>query len=98
MSSLRVSSGVLPGFAGGYGRLAGVDAGDREQRQAKVAHLLQQPVQRSLVGDWTSEAGRAVAVEGEAEAVEPGGPAGSKVPFKADFVPFGLVRIVIRSV
>ena len=48
--SFRVLAGADRGSAGGYGPV-GLDADDRDQRQADVAHLLEQAMQRRLVGD-----------------------------------------------
>ena len=84
--------GELAGVDGGYVGLVGVDLGDRDQRQAYVAHLLEQAVQSGLVDDEAGDDGGAVAVVGQAQPVEPGGPAGIEVPLEADFVPSGLVR------
>src|SRR5215207_6290566 len=66
---------------------------DRDQRQAEVAHLREQAVQRGLVDDGTMEEGRAVAVVGEGQPVKPGGPAGAEAPLDADLVPTGVVRV-----
>ena len=59
-----------------------------------VAHLLEQAVQRGLVGDRAVDDGGAVALVGEGQPVEPGGPSGVEVPLEADLVPSGLVTVV----
>ena len=44
-------------------------------------------MQRGLVDDRAMDDGGAVALVGEAQSVEPGGPAGVEVPLEADLVP-----------
>src|SRR6202022_2546627 len=53
----------------------------------EVANFLQYAVQLGLVDDGARQKRGPIALPGEGEAVKPGGPAGSKVPFEADFVP-----------
>ena len=98
---MSVSLSVDGGYrARWWARLVGLDLRDRDQRQADVAHLLEQAVQRGLVDDRAVDDGGAVALVGEAQPVEPGGPAGVEVPLEADLVPSGLVAVgvdVVRS-
>ena len=54
----------------------------------QVAHFAQQAVQRGLVGHRAMHDGGAGALVGEAQPVEPGGPAGIEAPFEADLVVF----------
>ena len=55
-------------------------------------------MERRLVGDRAVDDGGAVALVGEAQPVEPGGPSGIEVPLEADLVASGLVSIgVARS-
>ena len=44
-------------------------------------------MQRGLVGYRAVDDGGAVALVGEAQSVEPGGPSGIEMPLEADFVP-----------
>ncbi len=73
--------------------MVGTDLCDRDQRQAYVAHLLEQPMKSGLVDDKAVDEGGAVALVGEAQAVEPSGPSRSEVPFETDFVPSNLVPL-----
>jgi hypothetical protein len=73
--------------------LVGVDLSDRNQREAYVAHPLEQPMKSGLVNDKTMNEGGAVALVGEAQSVEPSGPSRIEVPFETDFVPYRLVPI-----
>jgi hypothetical protein len=66
--------------------LVGFDVHDRDQRQAEVAHLPEQAVQRGLVDDGAVDDGRAVVFAGEAQPVKPGGPPRIEVPLEADLV------------
>ena len=75
----------------------GLDLGDGDQRQAQVADLLEQAVQRGLVDDRTAEHGRAVVGVGEGEAVEPGGPPAVEMPGEPDLVGAGLVRPAVEA-
>src|SRR5580704_6698242 len=84
----------LSGLVGGRIGLAGFDLSDRDQRQAQVAHFLEQPMQRGLVGYRAINEGGAVVLAGEAQSVKPGGPSGMEVPPEADFVPS---RAVMRA-
>ena len=59
-----------------------VDASDRDQWQAQVAHFAQQAVQRGLVGHRAMDDGGAVAFVREAQSVKPGGPAGRRCPLR----------------
>ncbi len=78
--------GVLPVVvwwvigAGWAARAVDRDLGDRDQRQAQVADLLEQAVQRGLVDDRAVEDGGAVALVGEGQPVEPRGPPRSRWP------------------
>ena len=45
-------------------RVVGLDADDRDERQADVADPLEQAVQRSLVDDQAMDDGGAVALDG----------------------------------
>ena len=67
-------------------RVGRADAGDRDERQADVAHPLEQAVQGSLVGDQAMDDGGAVALLGEAQPVEPGSPSAIEVPREAELV------------
>ena len=69
---------------------------DGDQRQAQVAHFLEQAVKRGLVGDGAIDDGGAVAVVSEGEPVEPGGPPGIEVPLEADLVPSRAVIVAGR--
>jgi hypothetical protein len=75
---------------GGYVGLLGFDSSDRNQRQADVAHSLEQPMESGLVDDKTMDEGGAVALVAEAQSVEPSGPSRSEVPLETDFVPSNL--------
>ena len=66
------------GVAGVCDGLVGVDPGDRDQRQADVADLLEQAVQRGLVDDDAVDDGGAVAAGGEGQPVEPAWPSGCR--------------------
>ncbi len=80
---------------GGYRRLgAGTafDAGHRDQRQAGVAHLLQQPVQRCLVDDRTLEQAGAIAAAGQSQPVEPPRPPVGQVTLDPDLELPGVER------
>ena len=50
-------------------------------------------MQRGLVGDRAADDGGAVALVGEAQPVEPGGPSGVEMPLEADLVASGLVAV-----
>lgn len=63
-----------------------LDRCDGDQRQAKVADFLQQAVQRGLIDDRTLKDTGAVALRGEGEPVEPGGPTLVEVAGDADLV------------
>ena len=86
---------LLVGYSlgGGYVGLVGVDLSHRDQRQAYVAHLLNQPMKSCLVDDKAMDEGGAVALVGEAQSVEPSGPSRSEVPFETDFVPSNLAPL-----
>jgi hypothetical protein len=56
--------------------MAGFDVIDRDQGQAHVARFLEQAIERGLVGYGAMDDGGAVAVVGEGQPVEPGGPPG----------------------
>ena len=60
--------------------MVSLDADDRDERQAGVSHLLEQAVERRLVGDRTVDDRRAVALVGQAQPVEPGDPSALEVP------------------
>jgi hypothetical protein len=75
----------------------GFNASDRDQRQADVAHPLQQAMQRGLVGYSTMDDRGAIALEAEAQPVKPGGPSRIEVPLEADLVPSGLVAIALYA-
>ena len=77
--------------------LVGLDASHRDQRNARVPHFLEQAMERSLVGYRAMDDGRAVAVVGEAQPVEPGGPSGIEMPLEADLVTSGLVAITVDA-
>src|SRR3954463_1398146 len=68
-----------------------VDAGDGNERQAHVTHLVQQSVQRSLIGDQAVKNGGAIAAVGQNQTVEPSGPMVFQVSLDADLVPPRLV-------
>ena len=69
---------------------------DGDQRQAEVADLLEQAVQRGLVDDRAVEDGGAVGLVAEAQPVEPGGPAVVEVAREADLVLPRLVPAACR--
>ena len=71
---------------------------DRDQRQTQIAHLAQQAMQRGLVDHRAANDGCAVALVGEAQSVEPGGPSGLEVSLEADFVLSELATSVRRCV
>ena len=69
-----------------------VGGGDRDQRDAEIADLLEHAVQRGLVGDGAGQDGRPVGGVADLQAIEAGGPAGVQTSDKADLVgPWGLV-------
>ena len=68
-----------------YVGLIGCDLSDRDQRQADIAHFLEQAMECRLVGDKTMNRGGAVALMGKAESVKAGGPSGIQVSLEADF-------------
>jgi hypothetical protein len=70
-----------------------VDLSNRDQRQAYVAHLLEQPMKSGLVDDKTMDEGGAVALVGEAQSVEPSSPSRIEVPVETNFVPFNLIPL-----
>ena len=72
------------------GGLVGVDVADRDQGQAQVTDSLEQAVEGCLVGDRAADDGGAVALMGDGQAVEPGGPVRVKVPREPDLVASGL--------
>ena len=72
---------------GGCIGVVGADPRDGDQWQAQVTYLLEQAVQRGLVGDGATDERGAVGFVGEAQSVEPGGPAGAEVSLNADLVP-----------
>jgi hypothetical protein len=78
---------------GGNTRRIGLDADDREQRQADVAYLLEQAMQRSLVGYPAMDDCGAVAPVIEVQPIKPGGPPGLEAPLEANLVSSGLVSI-----
>jgi len=63
-------------------QVVGCELSDRDQRQAQVAHFLEQAMQRGLVGYEAMDDGGAVAVVGEDQPVEPGGPPRIEVPLR----------------
>src|ERR1700755_1582529 len=79
----------LPGLGGGCWGISGFDVIDRDQWQAQVARLLQQAVQRGLIGHEAMDEGGSVAVASDGQPVKPGGPPGIEVPLEADLVPSG---------
>jgi len=89
--SLLVSGGEGHGLAGLGGGGIWFVPGDGDQRQAQVAHPLEQAVQGGLVDDGAVDGGGAVAAGGEGQPVEPGGPAVVEVSLEADFVVSGSV-------
>jgi hypothetical protein len=86
----------LSGLGGGRLGMAGFDLRDRDQGQAQVARFLEQAMQRGLIGYRAMDEGGAVAVVGNGQPVEPGGPPGVEVPLEADLVPSGVVRAAGR--
>jgi hypothetical protein len=80
------------------GRLFGTNLHDRDQWQAQIAHLLEQAMERGLVGNRAPKDGRPVALVAEAQPVKPGGPSGLEAPPEPDLVPSGLLRVVSRCV
>ena len=70
--------------------LVGADLGDGDQRQAEVADFLEQAMQRGLVGHRAGDERACRRFVGEAQSVEPGGPAGAEVTLNADLVRSGL--------
>src|SRR4051812_34064668 len=66
---------------------SGIEVIDGDQGQAQVARFLEQPVQRGLVGYGATDDGGAVAVAGDGQPVEPGGPPGIEVALETDLVP-----------
>src|SRR5947208_13095108 len=67
------------------GRVVG-ERGERDQRDAEVAQLVEQAVQRCLVGHGAGDDGGAVVVGGEAQSVEPSRPSGPEMSLDADLV------------
>src|SRR5579872_489538 len=88
----------LPGLDGGRTGMAGFDVIDRDQGQAQVARFLQQAMERGLVGDGAMDDGGAVAVSGDGQPVEPGGPPGIEVPLEADLVPSRAFLVAVGCV
>src|SRR5437773_3635924 len=86
----------LPGLDGGHSGMAGFDKIDGDQGQAQIARFLEQAIERGLVGYGATDDGAAVAVVGEGQPVEPGGPPGVQVPLEADLVPSRVVIAVGR--
>ena len=79
-------SGGSSGVGGWRVGLVGLDVQDRDEREAQVADLLEQAVQRGLVDDRAVQDGGAVGLVGEAQPVEPGGPPVVEVALEADLV------------
>ena len=69
----------------------GLDPADRDHGQPDVTTLLQQAVQRGLVGDAPCEQGVAV-TGGERHPLEAGCISRVEAPLEADLVPAGLFR------
>ena len=76
----RIAERLLT-LGGGHIGLVRLNATDRDQRQAHVAHFREQSMQRGLVDNRPVDGGGAVAFVPEAQSVKPGGPAGCEVPF-----------------
>ena len=74
------------------GGLVGVEVGDREQGQTQVADPLEEAVEGCLVGDRSADDGGPVALVGDGQAVEPGGPARVEVTAQPDLVAPGFPR------
>jgi hypothetical protein len=68
---------------------------DRDERQARVTHFLEQAMERSLVGYGAMDDGGAIALEAEAQPVEPGGPSGIEMALEANLIPSSLVAIAV---
>ena len=75
---------------GGSIGVVGVDLSDGDQWQSGVADILEQAMERRLVGNVPPDDGEALALVAEAQAVKPSGPSRVEVPLEADFVPSGL--------
>ena len=65
-----------------------IDASDRQQWEAQVAHFRQQAVQRGLVSHGAMDQGGTRTLVGEAQPVEPGGPSRIEVPLEANLIAF----------
>ena len=71
----------------------GADVGDVEQRQREVGQLQQEAVQGRLVDDVAADDGRAVALVGDGQAVEPRAPARVQVTLNPDLVALAGVAV-----
>src|SRR6476660_4216730 len=91
-----VRSGLSRLGAGRRGRV-GVDLRHRDQWQSGVAHLLEQAMERGLVGNVPPDDGDALALVAEAQAVKPGRPSAIEVPLEADLVATVLVPVAVGA-
>src|SRR3954468_16809286 len=91
-----VRSGLSRLGAGRPGRVGG-DLRHRDQWQSGVAHLLEQAMERRLVGNVPPDDGEALALGAEAQAVKPGSPSVIEVPFEANLVAAVLVTVTVDA-
>src|SRR5690242_13587216 len=77
----------------GVGGAPGIGPGDGQQQQPEVAELVQQSVQRRLVGDEPTQNGGAVVGVDELEVVEPARPAVVEPALDADLVPVAVLSV-----
>lgn len=68
------------------GGCVGRNLRERDQRDADVAELVEQAVQRGLVHHGAADDGGAVVLGGKVQSVEPRRPAGAEMPGDADLV------------
>src|SRR6478752_5374403 len=91
-----VRSGLSRLGAGRPGRV-GVDLRHGDQWQSGVAHLLEQAMERRLIGYAATDDGDALALVAEAQAVKPGSPSAIQVSLEADLVAAVLVTVTVDA-
>src|SRR3954468_2216049 len=82
--------------AGRPGRV-GVDVRHRDQWQSGVAHLLEQAMERRLIGYAATDDGDALALMAEAQPVKPGSPSAIQVSLEANLVAAVLVTVTVDA-
>src|SRR4029078_9652345 len=91
-----VRGGVSRLGAGRPGRV-GVDLRHRDQWQSGVAHLLEQAMERRLIGYGATDDGDALALVTEGQAVKPGSPSAIQVSLEANLVAAVLVTVTVYA-